>query len=1516
MVQWTGKRIVKLSLFRQVNTAVVGSIGLEHVLFMCLYVVSLYYCYITIGEQHLEALSRAEAQNIDIFDDSEKLRNSAEKFFAGESVEEDPSTPGIRIPSKWLPGFWPSVSFGVICILHALMVLGQMWSVSFRCLIRFRKVDNVNDATHAHVTPQKHQGKEELVELQRVDNSTFMEFHRRKYIYDPKQDSFVKVRCRVNYPLRHFIRWGGIPSLDVCTQLRNLHGPNKFQMRTPAFMELYYAQITSPFTVFQIFCIVLWMLDDYWQYSLFTLFMICSFEATTVFSRLKSIGALKGMGNEPRPIFVHRCGEWREVSTEELLPGDLFSLTKHEKDDVIPCDALIVRGGAVVNESTLTGESVPQMKDGLASGSLGAVGIDDDSLDEEISIKGQHKVHALFGGTRVLQVTSVAARTAEFEEDLADEEEAAEEVEPPSCSEQGNCESVDPLSPPDGGCLCYCTRTGFSSSQGKLVRMIEHSTASVSGDTRDTVLLLLLLLVFALSASGYVLYKGMQDDSRSKYQLLLHCILIITSVIPPELPMQTALAVNASLMTLMKMQIFCTEPFRVPIAGKVDTCVFDKTGTLTTDELVAVGIVSPLVRVEHLRKLHEEAILAMEKSAREQTRTGPASKRGSDAPSSAPSVVSAATAGMTPISEAFPDATLVLGACHSVVLVDGKPAGDPLEVASLKAIKWEIPPVGKDCARPKPETMVERQVKVHTLDSGDVPITQVKILSRHHFSSKLQRMSVVARVKGDSGGAWALVKGSPDALSVMCVDCPPDYHKVAADLAKRGMRVIALGLRRLVSPEEIQNCCDSRASTETNLRFAGFVAFTCRVRKDTATCVQNLRKGGNAVIMATGDATLTAVHVAQEVGITSSSKKGILILEGKDTGFQWIDYDSGDVAGVVFSVESMPSVARDYDLCVTGATLNAVTEKFPGIAAHMDKFVVYARMRPDEKERVILAMKNHGNTVLMCGDGSNDVGALKQAHVGVALLSGFGDLNVSREKGTDEAAKKEGGADAKKHPVTALMTHQDFEELKRMRVQEIKTRLRQIGVEPDDFPDCVEKNDLIELYRKKSAAKAQENHDLKRQKELMKMNPKERQKFLAEERKALAIKQQEDFKKEYDELLAKGESWAMMKAMQNVWKRNMEEAKKKSKDNSLTGSAGRMAALMDEMEGMEDLETPMVKIGDASVASPFTSKMPSIKGTVDIIRQGRCTLVTTIQMYQILALNCLINAYSLSVLHLDGVKYGDRQMTSLGILMSVSFVTISRSKPLDQLSSVLPLKSVFHPALFFSLLGQFALHIGTMYFLVKECKSYLPEDHVVELDSEFKPNIVNSVVFLVTAVQQVSVFVVNLKGPPFMGGLVQNTPLLWSLVITFVGTFLLASESIPQLNSGLQLEPFPSVAFRNMVLLCLAVDVAGAFLWDRFLLGLLAFPVLKASLENTTRKEIMSIMRVVAIVCAALYYLASQDYTELLEEMERQEAAAKLAEGGSAAADSGSAGWMEYSASEGESASMFERTVSSVGKEL
>jgi manganese-transporting P-type ATPase len=256
-----------------------------------------------------------------------------------------------------------------------------------------------------------------------------------------------------------------------------------------------------------------------------------------------------------------------------------------------------------------------------------------------------------------------------------------------------------------------------------------------------------------------------------------------------------------------------------------------------------------------------------------------------------------------------------------------------------------------------------------------------------------------------------------------------------------------------------------------------------------------------------------------------------------------------------------------------------------------------------------------------------------------------------------------------------------------------------------------------------------------------------------------------------------------------------------------------------------------------------------------------------------MALQCLISSYSLSVLYLDGVKYGDTQMTAMGLLGTVSFMSVSRSKPLDQLSSVQPLSSIFHPASFISLLGQFAIHLTTMVLLVQAAKSHLPPDYAADLDGHFKPGILNTVVFLVSSVQQVTVFFVNLQGRPFMTGISENTPLLWSLAGTFILTFMFASESVPQMNRYFQLVPFPDKSFRDYVLSLLVLDLVGTFTFDRVMKFLFARHILMASLRGMRYQDLFSMVKTFAIVGFLMYtFLGNGDQWD--ELIAREEALA------------------------------------------
>lgn len=86
--------------------------------------------------------------------------------------------------------------------------------------------------------------------------------------------------------------------------------------------------------------------------------------------------------------------------------------------------------------------------------------------------------------------------------------------------------------------LILSTSPPHFSPQGALLQMIEFSQQTVSGDAWETGLALFILFIFAIIASGYVLKEGLRKKEKTTHEILLKCVIILTSVVPRQFPMQ------------------------------------------------------------------------------------------------------------------------------------------------------------------------------------------------------------------------------------------------------------------------------------------------------------------------------------------------------------------------------------------------------------------------------------------------------------------------------------------------------------------------------------------------------------------------------------------------------------------------------------------------------------------------------------------------------------------------------------------------------------------------------------------------------------------------------------------------------------------------------------------------------------------------------------------------------------------------------------------------------------------
>jgi Ca2+-transporting ATPase len=212
------------------------------------------------------------------------------------------------------------------------------------------------------------------------------------------------------------------------------------------------------------------------------------------------------------------------------------------------------------------------------------------------------------------------------------------------------------------------------------------------------------------------------------------------------------------------------------------------------------------------------------------------------------------------------------------------------------------------------------------------------------FDSKRKRMTTLHRFGEHE---FAFTKGGPRSILSICDRIVVGNN--VEEFANRGLRVIAVAYKEL--PEK---CSYKEREVESGMVFVGLAGMKDPPRPEVKQAVAVAKKAGIKIAIITGDYGPTAQAIAEEVGIVEPEK--CRIIRGVDLD------DLGD--------DQIAEEVRKQD-------------------------VIFARVSPEQKLRIVKALKQHGEIVAVTGDGANDAPSLREADIGVAM--GVSGTDVARE---------------------------------------------------------------------------------------------------------------------------------------------------------------------------------------------------------------------------------------------------------------------------------------------------------------------------------------------------------------------------------------------------------------------------------------------------------------------------------------------------------------------------------------
>lgn len=721
-------------------------------------------------------------------------------------------------------------------------------------------------------------------------------------------------------------------------------GKNHINLKVKTTSQVFFDEALHPFYVFQIFSIILWSLDAYYYYAA-CIFLISIFSIVdTLIETRRTSKRLAEMSYFNCEVRVFREEFWTHVNSSELVPGDVYEVSDPALN-ILPCDSVLLSGDCIVNESMLTGESVPVSKVPATQKTMLQLLLD----FQNTQISSQVSKSFLFNGTKIIRTRIPHGQSA---------------------------------------ALAMVVRTGFSTTKGSLVRSMVFPKPTSFKFYEDSFkyigfMAIIAMLGFSISCVRFI------KIGLDKKTMILRALDIITIVVPPALPATLTIGTNFALSRLKKKGIFCISPTRVNVCGKVDTMCFDKTGTLTEDGLDILGVHVSLPSSHNSFQFSD-----LKRSIDKLFPKFSLNDCNSPCDFRARSFL---VAMLTCHSLRLVDDELLGDPLDfKMFQFGGWSYEEDLQKHEFHSMYDQR---HEGDIFPENSTIIPAVVHPNGNDpknrfTDNDPHNFLGIVRSFEFLSELRRMSVIVKPSSDNV-YWSFTKGAPEVISEICnkSTLPKDYESLLHHYTHAGYRVIACAGKTLPKRTWLYSQKVTREEIESNLEFLGFIIFENKLKATTAATLGVLHDANIRTIMCTGDNILTAISVGKESGLVDCEKVYVPNLVDNPRGdgpqIEWVDVNDGESVLDIRTLKA-EDPTEDYTLAVTGDVFRILFRNDSDISeAYKEEVLIkasiYARMSPDEKHELMEQLQKLDYVVGFCGDGANDCGALKAANVGISL---------------------------------------------------------------------------------------------------------------------------------------------------------------------------------------------------------------------------------------------------------------------------------------------------------------------------------------------------------------------------------------------------------------------------------------------------------------------------------------------------------------------------------------------------